>query len=176
MENAVFHPNISAYRKGHSTTTAMLAMRDNIVNAMKKGEITIAITADFFKAFDIVNYESVQQKLGSLDFSKSSLRWITDYLTDRHQYIQIDDRKSDEINVMFGVPQGSILGLVLFNLYVNDLFEVLHESGNCHQYADDTTIYSHCKPNSDIQTASCQQYILTLKFAVHYLCYYLCPS
>ena len=121
-------------------------MRDNILNAMKKGEVTIAVMADFSKAFDTVAYHSVLNKLHCEGFTKSSLRWITSYLTDRQQYVQIDDCTSTTLPVMFGVPQGSILGPVLFNLYVNDLSGVLPQSVDCHQYADDTTLLSHCKP------------------------------
>ena len=57
-DNAVFHPNISAYRKCHSATTTMLAIRDDILKAMKRGEVTIAVMADFSKAFDTVAYET----------------------------------------------------------------------------------------------------------------------
>ena len=71
-------------------------------------------------------------------FSKSYLRWVTSYLTERKQFVQIDDKLSSTIEAFFGVPQGSILGPVIFNLYVNDL--------SAHQYADDTTIYAHNKP------------------------------
>ena len=75
------------------------------------------------------------------------------YLTDRTQYVQIDDLWSERINVSFGVPQGFILCPLLFNLYINDLTDVLPTEVNCHQYANDITIYSHSKP-SELQ--SCQ--------------------
>ena len=75
------------------------------------------------------------------------------YLTDRTQYVQIDDLWSERINVSFGVPQGFILCLLLFNLYINDLTDVLPTEVNCHQYANDITIYGHSKP-SELQ--SCQ--------------------
>ena len=75
------------------------------------------------------------------------------YLTDRTQYVHIGDLWSERINVSFGVPQGFILRPLLFNLYVNDLTDVLPTEVNCHQYANDITIYSHSKP-SELQ--SCQ--------------------
>ena len=152
-DNAVMRSNISAYRKGHSTTTT-LAIRDDILKAMKRGEVTLAVMADFSKAFDTVAYETILSKLHQVGFSKSSLRWVTSYLTDRSQYVQVDDRLSNSIDVNFGVPQGSILGPVLFNLYVNNLSEVLPTKVKCHQNADDTTLYTHCKP-SELQ--DCQQ-------------------
>ena len=134
-------------------------MRDEIRNAMNRGEITLAVMADFSKAFDTVTYKTVILKLHAQGFSKDSLRWITSYLTGRRQFVQIDDRKSEIINVTSGVPQGSILGPVLFNLYVNDLAGKLPETVKSHQYADDTTMYAHCKPKelqlceSDMQRA-----------------------
>ena len=75
------------------------------------------------------------------------------YLTDRTQYVQIDDRSLERLNVSFGVPQGFILRPLLFNLYVNDLTDLLPTEVNRHQYANDITIYSYCKP-SELQ--SCQ--------------------
>ena len=98
----------------------------------------MAILADFLKTFDAVAYETVLKKMHKVGFSKSYLRWVTSYLTERKQFVQIDDKLSSTIEVFFGVPQGSILGPVIFNLYVNDL--------SAHQYADDTTIYAHNKP------------------------------
>ena len=152
----VLNQSISAYRKGHNTTTVMLAMRDDIQRAMKTGEVTIAVLADFSKAFDTVSYSTILRKLHSQGFSKEYLKWVTSYLTGRRQFVQIDDAVSNTTNVCFGVPQGSILGPVLFNLYVNDLSENLDDSISSHQYADDTTIYAHCKP-ADIK--SCEEKI-----------------
>ena len=136
--NAILEPNISAYRKGHSTTTAMLAMRDDIIAAINKGEITIAVMADFSKPFDTVAYETVLQKLHQFGFSKHALKWFASYLSERKQFVQIDDRKSSELEVTFGVSQWSILGPVLFNHYVNDLAKNLPTAVKAHQYADDT--------------------------------------
>ena len=73
------------------------------------------------------------------------------YLNGRQQYLQIDDKRSEKLNTNFGVSQGSILGPVLFNLYVADLADHLGEAcSSCHQYADDTTIYKIVKPK-DLQ-------------------------
>ena len=79
--------------------------------------------ADFSKAFDTVLYPTVLRILHSQGFSKNYLRWVTSYLMGRQQFVQIDDVMSNPTNISFGVPQGSILGPVLFNLYVNDLSE-----------------------------------------------------
>ncbi|XP_048583248.1 uncharacterized protein LOC125562941 [Nematostella vectensis] len=85
---------VSAYRKGHSTTTSLLAIKDDITKAMKRGEVTLVVLADFSKAFDTVAYEVVFKKLHHLGFSKSFLMWVTSYLTGRKQFVQIDDKSS----------------------------------------------------------------------------------
>ena len=86
----------------------------------------------------------------ALGFSKPFLRWLNSYLSDRSHFVQIDDRTSESVNVRFGVPQGSILGPMLFNLYVSDLQDHLPSSIGSFQYADDTTIYSSC-PAPELQ-------------------------
>ena len=88
--------------------------------------------------------------LSTLGFSKPFLRWLNSYLSDRWHFVEIDDCTSELVNVRFGVPQGSILGPMLFNLYVSDLQDHLPSSIGSFQYADDTTIYSSC-PAPELQ-------------------------
>lgn len=105
-DNSVFHQNISTNRKCYFTTATLVAIRDDIIIAIKRGEVTIAFVADVSKAFDTVAYETVLSKLPELGFSKSLLRWIASYLTDRKQYVQTDDRSSEHTHgVTFGEPQ-----------------------------------------------------------------------
>jgi exonuclease III len=145
-QHQVFKSSISGYRKGHSTTTVLLRIRDDIIKAMKKGEITLIAFADFSKAFDTVDYATVLKRLHSIGFSRDALNWFLSYLTNRKQFVQVNDKKSELLDVHYGVPQGSILGPILFNIYVNDLQSDFHCS--CFQYADDTTLYDHCTPRS----------------------------
>ena len=83
------------------------------------------------------------EKLLKFNFSPQAVEIIFSYISDRKQYVQVDDKSSEMSNMYFGVPQGSILGPVLFNLYVADLSEIL--SSTSAQYADDTTIYDIVK-------------------------------
>ena len=99
-------------------------------------------------------YNVLITKLSKLGFSKPFLRCLNSYLSDRSHFVQIDDRTSESVNVRFGVPQGSILGPMLFNLYVSDLQDHLPSSIGSFQYADDTTIYFSC-PAPELQ--SCAQ-------------------
>ena len=101
------------------------------------------ILADFSKAFDTICFRNLITKMSKLGFSRDFLIWTLNYVTHRKQFVQIDDTCSEIKNVNFGVPQGSILGPVLFNIYVADLQENVNVK--CFQYADDTTIYDHAK-------------------------------
>jgi len=79
--NGILKDSMSAYRKGHNTTTVLLAMRDDILRAIQRGEVTMAVLADYSKAFDTVAYKTVLKKMHSIGFSKDYLRWLISYLT-----------------------------------------------------------------------------------------------
>ena len=147
---SVLRDTISGFRKGHSTNTVLMGMRNELLREMKKGEVTLVVLAHFSKAFDTVNYKTLITKLSAPGFLNSFLRWLNSYLSDRSYFVQIDDRTSESVDVRFGVPQGSILGLMLFNLYISDLQDHLRPSIGSFQYADDTTIYSSC-PAPELQ-------------------------
>jgi hypothetical protein len=137
---------MSGFRRGHSTATLLMGMRDDILRAMEKGEVTLMTIADFSKAFDTIDFKTVLRKLHPLNFSMDYLIWITSYLTDRYQFVQI----KLVLSVEYGVPQGSVLGPFLFNLYVADL----NVDQNFFQYADDTTLLEHCKVDQLDQSVS----------------------
>ena len=105
----VYSDNIARYRKGHSTTTVLMRFRDDLINAMKKGEVTLIAFADFSKVFDTVDYSVIIRKLQNFGFSKQASRWSLSYLTDWQQFVQVNDQQSQFMDVQFGVPQGSIL-------------------------------------------------------------------
>ena len=101
------------------------------------------VLANFSRAFDTISSCATIVKFYKLGFSKPFLKWLLSYLSGRSQFVQIDDRKSSYQSSQYGVPQGSILGPMIFNLYVSDLHEVTPSSMECVQYADDTSLYSH---------------------------------
>ena len=86
---SVLRDTISSFRKGHSTNTVLMGMRDDLLRAMKKGEVTLMVLADFSKAFDTVNYKVLITKLSTLGFSKPFLRWLNSYLSDRSHFVQM---------------------------------------------------------------------------------------
>ena len=134
----------SAYKKFHSTTTALLHITDDIYKATDKSLVTILILLDYSKAFDTANHKIILAKLQSFGFRDVALDWVESYLTGRKQKVKNDLGESDWINLKNGVPQGSILGPLLFLVLVSDLHESII-NGKYHMYADDTQIYYHCK-------------------------------
>ena len=141
--NLIYHHYQSGYHKNHSTATLLVKLRDDIKKAMKTSEITLAVFTDYSKAFDTIDFSVLIKKMHTLNFSKRFLYWIFSYLTDRRHFVQIDSNIFNILYTNFGVPQGSILAPLLFNLYVGDMKNILN-GGECIQYADDSTIYRSC--------------------------------
>ena len=90
--NQLLSTHQSGFQKGHCTISTCMKIKEDIVKAMNRGEITLAVMADFSKVFDTVDFETLIQKLHQLNLSKSSLKIFASYLSNRHQYVQIDDR------------------------------------------------------------------------------------
>ena len=108
----ILNEKVCGFRKGHSTVTAFLGIRDMIVQAMGRGEITFMVLADFSKAFDTIDYKTLLYKMHALKFSNSFLKWLINYLHNRHQFVKVEDEMLGLIQTRFGVPQGSILSFV----------------------------------------------------------------
>ena len=120
---------------------------------MSKSEITIAIFADYSKAFDTINFNTMIQKMHSFSFSKDFLYWTMNYLTFWQHFVQIDKHFSTLLTTEFGVPQGSILGSILFNLCVVDMSQMTPES-ECLQYADIQHYAEHAKQVNDMHVST----------------------
>ena len=140
----VFINRESVYHQNHPTATLLLKLHDYINKTMKSSEVTIAIFTNYLKAFDTIGFSILIKTIHTLNFSKRFLYWVFNYLTDRRHFVQIDSSISNILITNFGVPKGSILGPILFNLCVADITNILSES-QCIQCPDDCTIYKSCK-------------------------------
>ena len=98
------------------------------------------LTKKFLIRFDTVDFQIMEKKLKSFNFSQDAIKWARSYLHGRTQQIKVDDKLSRKTLVNSGVPQGSILGPILFVIYVGDLEKQLHEKTSLFSYADDTVI------------------------------------
>ena len=126
------------FRKGYNTQHALLNLIEKCKKVLDKKGYAGAILMDLSKAFDCLDHELLLAKLDAYGFSKNALRFI--YLTDRKQRVKVNGAFSEWQETKLGVPQGSVLGPLLFNIYINDLFYLLKDTDICN-YADDTTIF-----------------------------------
>ena len=124
------------FRSNLSTETALLKVNEHIYNNIDKQKVSLLLLLDLSKAFDSVCHKTLVQKCNQLNIDEF---WFNDYLSDRIQSVKIGSVISSPQSVKFGVPQGSILGPILFLIYINDMSEVLKEYFLV-QYADDTQI------------------------------------
>eukprot|EP00914_Ancora_sagittata_P027124 GHVO01053150.1.p1 GENE.GHVO01053150.1~~GHVO01053150.1.p1 ORF type:complete len:410 (-),score=27.98 GHVO01053150.1:333-1382(-) len=137
----------SAYRSGHSTETALLSIQDEILCAVGEGDAVLLVLLDLSAAFDTVHHGILLSEIERQGITGAALNWFRSYLTDRSQATHVGSQKSQPTNLSCGVPQGSVLGPVLFTLYTSSLGELLREKGvSYHLYADDTQLWIRCKP------------------------------
>ena len=128
------------YRKGFSTQHALLSLIEKWKKVLDNKGYGGAILMDLSKAFDTINHDLLIAKLHVYGFSKESLKLIKSYLTNRWQRTKLNTGFSKWTEILLGVPQGSVLGPLLFNIYINDLF-FLTENTVCN-YADEAKFYA----------------------------------
>lgn len=137
----------SGFRAAHSTQTALLKLTDDIRTGIDRRLVTILLLFDFSKAFDSVCHLKLLEKFGSLGFSPSVLKWLSSYLSGRKQaVIGTNGLISEWRDTNMGVPQGSVLGPLLFSVFIGDISSVLSHSSHL-VYADDLQIYLQCSPH-----------------------------
>lgn len=143
-------PHQSGFRKGHSTTSALLKVHDDIHEYIDKKGVAFLLLVDFSKAFDRVSHTKLLIKLSNnFSFSREAVYLINSYLSHRTQVVEIDGVLSRSVEIMSGVPQGSVLGPLLFSLFINDLPTVLKYC-MIHIFADDVQLY-FCSLNLSVE-------------------------
>ncbi len=139
LDNKLLYNSQYGFREGHSTEYAALELVDRITLEMDSMNTPVNIFLDLSKAFDTLNYQILLKKLEYYGLHGMSLKLMESYLSNRKQYVEIDESSSDMLFLTTGVPQGSILGPLLFIIYIND---ITHASKmfDFIIYADDTTL------------------------------------
>ena len=135
----ILSPSQHGFRQGHSTVTALLEITDRLYHNIDIGELNGVIFLDLRKAFDTIDHQIMLKKLRCYGIAGTAHNWFSSYLSNRSQYCQVDGNLSQPSSVLGGIPQGSILGPLLFLLYTNDLPNCLSDT-KCNIFADDTQL------------------------------------
>lgn len=144
-DNDIIPSMQSGFRSGYSCETALCNITDDIFKACDDSKITVLITLDYSKAFDMINHDILIGILRYMGFEGAAVRLVKSFLTDRSQVVICGDNVSDELYVTKGVPQGSILGPLLFVVYTSFFHKCL-KACSYHLYADDTQLYCSFSP------------------------------
>ena len=156
----IFHNFLCAFRKGHGCQTTLLRLLEDWKAALDKSYYVAAILMDLSKAFDCLPHDILLCKLSAYGLSESSVNLLKNYLSNRKQQIKIEGVVSEWANISKGVPQGSILGPLLFNVFINDIFYFI-KKGTLYNYADDNTL-SFAHPDYDVLISTLEEESLVL--------------
>ena len=144
QKNKILYNSQYGFRPKHSTNDAITELITDITENLEDKTNTITTFLDLSKAFDTIDHNILLNKLEHYGLRGKSQKWFKSYLTNRKQYVKINNHKSNTQNVSCGVPQGSVLGPLLFIIYTNDLPNSLTDS-HAILFADDTTVYATSK-------------------------------
>ena len=150
IDNNLLYDLQSGFRSGYSTDTCLIHLTDYIHKQSDCGNYTGLVMLDLQKAFDTVDHSILCNKLDAIGFNSSSVQWFKSYLSDRQQLVDINGTHSSPSEITCGVPQGSILGPLLFLLYVNDMQAAV--SCKLLLYADDSALIVSGKDITVIET------------------------
>ena len=136
--------------KGRSTSLQLLKILNDWTESIENGKFSDCIYLDYRKAFDTVPHQRLLSKMKSYNINSNIIEWTKQYLSNRTQYVELNGIKSESRNVVSGIPQGSVLGPLLFLIYINDLPD--NVKSTIYMNADDTKVYREIDSDTDVQT------------------------
>ena len=152
-EGKILNSAQSGFRSKHSTTTALIKISNDILTGIDESKFTSLVLLDFAKAFDTVNHELLLAKLHAIGVDRLSMKWFECYLTGRKQCVRVGNNTSSYLDVISGVPQGSILGPLLFSIFINDLPKCVKHSAD-YLFADDVQVANTFSVNNSFVALS----------------------
>lgn len=150
--NNLHEEHQSAYRKFHSTQTALLKVQNDILNSFDRNDVTMLVMLDLSAAFDTIDHTTLLHRLQDhFGIAGKPLEWVASYLSDRYQTVTIDGKLSKPVLMKYSVPQGSVLGPKFFTMYTKPVGIICKKHGlNHHFYADDGKLYLSFKPTNSV--------------------------
>ena len=147
----IIKPNQFGFQKNKSTSDAILEFLENVYESFEENNFYLSIFLDFSKAFDTISHDILLDKLEYMGFRGPVHSWLSSFLSNRRQYVDVGSSSSCSLPITIGVPQGSTLGPLLFILYINDMENSLSNMNIIH-FADDSTLHTKLRRNSNITT------------------------
>ena len=154
--NNILNESQYGFRKNRSTDTALLQLVEQISTAIDHKLCTVGIFVDLKKAFDTLNASVLLSKLEHVGVRGIAHQWLKSYLTNRKQFVYVKENSSNYSNVIHGVPQGSILGPILFLIYINDIVNV-SDNVDFILFADDTNLFKSGNKLANVCDELCQE-------------------
>ena len=148
----VYHNNVFAYRDYHGCDTAILSLTEQFKKELDNHKVISLVSMDLSKAFDTLPHDLIVKKLEDYGGDSKVINLVTNYLSDRQQRVRLSGQHSSMKTIMKGVPQGSIVGPILFNIFMNDLSYVIDEC-TLFTYADYTQLFKSAEDIDQVEHA-----------------------